>query len=324
MNLNIKNTVFIGFFLAIALLFSSCLRSNAKGRSEEKKIVSEHIPLADPFILLYNDVYYAYGTSNDNGFEAYYSDNLLDWKRHPQLILHKDDSYGDKWFWAPEVYYNEVDQKFYLYYSVEEHIAVATSDSPLGPFVQSVKEPMRDEKAIDSSVFIDDDGTPYIFFVRFTDGNVIWGAELEKDWVTIKESTLKQCIVADKGWETELGKVAEGPSVKKKDGVYYLIYSANDFRSQGYGVAFAVSDSPLGEWKKSDKNPILQKPVNGLVGTGHGAIFTDKDGGEKYVFHAHNSTEKVHPRLMYIVDMELDKGNVTVDESTIVTPIEIE
>ena len=53
--------------------------------------------------------------------------------------------------------------------------------------------------------------------------------------------------------------MAEGPSVLKKEGIYYLIYSANHFESKNYGVGYATSDSPMGPWKKYEENPILQR-----------------------------------------------------------------
>ena len=40
-----------------------------------------------------------------------------------------------------------------------------TADVPQGPFRQEVKQPIWDEKSIDTSLFIDDDGTPYLYFV---------------------------------------------------------------------------------------------------------------------------------------------------------------
>ena len=95
---------------------------------------------------------------------------------------------------APEVYYIGSKKKFYLFYSTEEHICVATADAPQGPFRQEVKQPIWDEKSIDTSLFIDDDGTPYLYFVRFTDGNVIWVAEMNDDLTGIKQETLTECI----------------------------------------------------------------------------------------------------------------------------------
>ncbi len=188
-----------------------------------KDLVSNVLPIADPYILFYNGMYYAYGTSRADGFEVYSSNDLKSWERSLRLALNKEDSYGDKWFWAPEVYYVEKDKKFYMYYSVEEHVCVATSDSPLGPFVQDVKKPIREEKGIDTSVFFDEDGKAYLYFVRFTNGNVIWCAELEENLKEIKEETLTQCIEAAEPWEMVFGKVAEGPSIVKRDGLYYLL-----------------------------------------------------------------------------------------------------
>jgi beta-xylosidase len=297
---------------------------NGKGPDKDKvQIIAEHVDFADPYILSHEGTYYAYGTSSDSGFEAFSSKDLLHWKRHPRLILDKKDSYGERWFWAPEVFYNPTDEMFYLFYSAQEHICVATSDSPLGPFVQTAQEPMRAERSIDSTLFIDDDGTAYIFFVRFVGGNVIWCAELEDDWMTIREETLAQCVAVSEKWEMRQAKVAEGPSVIKKDGVYYMLYSANDYQSRDYGVGFARADSPVGPWVKSRSNPILQKPANGLLGTGHGAYLTDSDGKYKYVFHAHFGHNSVHPRQMYILDMEIGEGSISMDHDSIITPVEI-
>ena len=225
-------------------------------------------------------------------------------KKQETLKLSKEDSYGDKWFWAPEVYYVEEDKKFYMFYSVEEHVCVATSDSPLGPFVQDEKKPIREEKGIDTSVFFDEDGKAYLYFVRFTNGNVIWCAELKDNLKEIKEETLTQCVEATEPWELVFGKVAEGPSIVKQDGLYYMFYSANDFRSQDYAVGYATSDSPFGPWRKSKKNPLLHK-VEELVGTGHGAPFLDRSGGYRYIFHAHKSRTEVNQRNSYIIDMSL-------------------
>lgn len=78
------------------------------------------VHLADPFILLFEDTYFAYGTGASDGIEVMISKDLKQWSRVNNdcggLALHKNDSYGDKWFWAPEVYY--INDKFYMYYSI--------------------------------------------------------------------------------------------------------------------------------------------------------------------------------------------------------------
>jgi beta-xylosidase len=263
---------------------------------------AQKLPLADPFILYYNNLYYAYGTTDPDGIAVYTSADLTYWTKAQNLALHKNNSYADRWFWAPEVYY--LNGQFYMYYSADEHICVATGSSPLGPFVQDVQQPMLPDKAIDNSLFIDDDGTPYLFFVRFTDGNAVWMAELEDDYKTIKTSTMRLCFAANtSGWEADLGKVTEGPFCIKYNGWYYLTYSANDYRSQNYGVGYAFAFNINAAWTKFGDNPIFQKPNNTLFGTGHHCFFRDRNDNLKMAFHAHKSATEVNPREMYITDV---------------------
>lgn len=197
---------------------------------------------------------------------------------------------------------------------------MATADTPQGPFRQEVKQPIWDEKSIDTSLFIDDDGTPYLYFVRFTGGNVIWVARVNDDLTSIRQETLTECVRVEEPWELSQDKparVAEGPSVLKKDGTYYLVYSANHFESKNYGVGYATASSPMGPWKKYGGNPILQR-ADGLTGTGHGAPFCGKDGKWKYIFHAHWNSEKVQPRTSYIKDFTFsDCGTIAIGGSLI-------
>ena len=48
-----------------------------------KELVSDVLPIADPYILFYNDTYYAYGTSRADGFEVYSSKDMKSWERSP-------------------------------------------------------------------------------------------------------------------------------------------------------------------------------------------------------------------------------------------------
>lgn len=311
---------FICMYLFLSAMLTSCQSCSSDYKNVDDIVVEEvatPLLLADPFIMLHEGIYYAYGTHADDGIEVYTSDDLQTWK-YKGMALQKKDVWADRWFWAPEVY--EVNGKFYMYYSADEHICVATADSPAGPFRQEVKQPIWDEKSIDTSLFIDDDGTPYLYFVRFTDGNVIWVAEMNDDLTAIKQETLKECIRVGEPWELSQdkpAKVAEGPSILKKEGVYYLIYSANHFESKNYGVGYATSDSPMGPWKKYEGNPILQR-ADGLTGTGHGAPFCCKDGSWKYIFHAHWDSAEVQPRVSYIKDLAIsDQGVVSISGSLI-------
>lgn len=89
------------------------------------------IELADPYILLDGGKYYAYGTRDDNGIRCYSSDDQRSWK-YEGLALHKDNTTESIFFWAPEVYH--LGDKYYMYYSANQRLFVATGDSPKGPF----------------------------------------------------------------------------------------------------------------------------------------------------------------------------------------------
>ncbi|MCK4982060.1 MAG: family 43 glycosylhydrolase, partial [Victivallaceae bacterium] len=144
---------------------------------------------ADPFILKHDGVYYLYCTADthltDLGIPVYKSTDLVNWEgpcgAGPHgLALYKDDVWGDRMFWGGDVV--EKNGKFYMYPTVEEHLVVAVSDSPIGPFVQKDKKPMHESpKEIDGSVFIDDDGKAYIYFIRLEGGNKIFVAKLSDD-----------------------------------------------------------------------------------------------------------------------------------------------
>lgn len=320
-----KRFFFAIIFLSIFSQAYSCKEKELEDQPSQEETIINKVPLGDPFILLWEGKYYAYGTLSADGIAVFVSDDLLTWTVPSEapagLALKKADVWADRWFWAPEVYH--VNGKFYLYYSADEHICVATSNSPLGPFKQDVFKPMIDgEKCIDNSLFIDEDGKPYLLFDRFNDGLNIWVAELEANLTDIKPETMKACIHVSQTWETVWPRVNEGAFVIKRNGVYYMTYSANSYESQLYGIGVATATDIKGPWVKYDANPIYQKPGK-LVGIGHSAMFTDKQGQLRIVFHAHNSTAKIHPRHMYIskVGFENKSGKeVMVIDENYITP----
>ena len=272
-----KKKMIIGGTMLLGLLITFCSYTGVTEKPDIPgvKAMGESVPLGDPFILLHDGVYYAYGTHAADGIEVYTSKDLKRWKLHG-LALNKEDVWADSRFWAPEIY--EIHGKFYMYYTADEHICVAISDSPVGPFRQKEKKPMiADEKMIDSSLFIDDDGKPYLFFVRFNDGNNVWVAELENDYMTIKAETMRPCVHVSQAWEEVWPRVNEGSYV-------------------------------MGEWTKYDENPILQNPGT-LQGVGHSAMFKDKEGKLRIVYHAHKDKEHIHPRGMYIGSVSFQKVN---------------
>ena len=203
------------------------------------------VPLADPFILCEKGVYYAYGTHSKEGITVATSSDLVHWKMDQGrskggLALHGDDSFGRKWFWAPEVY--RVGGRYLMYYSADLHVCAATADSPLGPFRQADKKPILERGGIDNSLFVDDDGRAWMVYVHFDRGNVVWLTEMEKDGLHAKPGTARMVLRAEKGWEMMNPRcsVTEGPFIVKIDGTYVLTYSANDYRDRDYAVGVAT------------------------------------------------------------------------------------
>lgn len=294
---------------AILFILLSLAAPAARAQSPQQGVAAREgqLLLADPFVLEDDGWYYIYGTHADDGIVVYRSRDLKHWSgrcgnARNGLALHMDDVWGERFFWAPEVY--KVGDRYLMTYSAEEHICYAESDSPCGPFVQREKRPYLDEKGIDSSIFFDDDGTPYMFWVRFTAGNVIWVAEMTPDLHEVKLETARRLIDAEEGtWERVQARVAEGPLVIKHGGKYYLTYSCNDYRSKDYAVGVAVADNVMGPYERCEGNPILHRHC-GYVGTGHHAVLRTSRGRLYIVYHAHNSGERIHPRQTLIAPLK--------------------
>lgn len=291
----------------------------------QAKIQDSEIFLADPYILLEDGIYYAYGTESDSGINCYTSEDLENWK-FAGLALDMKNTTEKKWFWAPEVYH--IGNRYLMYYSANEHLYVAEGNSPTGPFKQiggyMMENLIGKEQCIDSSIYFSEDGTPYLFFVRFNDGNCIWQCQLKEDCITPVPGTLKLCFKAEEPWERVKAKVAEGPNVLCKGKKVYLSYSANDYKSQDYAVGYATSkDVASGQWTKNPGNPILHR-WEGQFGTGHHSFFYDKKGKLRIVYHAHFSEHQIGPRRMYIGTASLRKGKLKIKHDPIISPKRID
>ena len=270
-----------------------------------------------------SNTYYLYGTNDHNsgnGFIGYSSTDGDNWKEFTALT--KGQSFGTQGFWAPQIFF--YNNKYYMAYTADENIAIATADKPTGPFTQNViKQLDAPVKQIDPFVFIDDNGKKYLYHVRLTNGNRIFVAEMNDDLSAINESTLKECIsgaVNTQPWENTQNvdwTVTEGVTVLKHKGKYYMIYSANDFRNIDYAVGYATANSPLGPWVKYSGNPIISRKDLGINGTGHGDFFTDKEGNLQYVFHTHNSNTIVGPRKTAVIKASFVDGGDGMDKIVI-------
>lgn len=280
--------------------------------SQKQAGPSSFIYQADPTIFHHGGLYYLYGTDGstpDEGIKVWVSKDAKSFKPgHPTdsgFALRKGDAFGTKGFWAPQIWTS--DKKYYIAYTANEHIAIASSDAPTGPFKGANTSIIPEQKTIDPYVFTDDDGKKYLYHVEFDNGNKIFVALLKSDLSGIVRETDVLCVQAQAPWETVMASVVEGPTVIKHNGWYYLIYSANHFLSKSYAVGYATSKSPLGPWTKSETNPILSTANTGAPGVGHGDLFFDQTGRMFYICHTHYSDSAVSPRKTAVVSASFEK-----------------
>jgi beta-xylosidase len=269
--------------------------------------------LADPFLTRTPSGYVIYGTGDParrgmRSFEAIVSDDLKRWRRVDPVLQSPDPALGDD-FWAPEVVF--ADGSYWMYYSVGHgivghHIRVASSRSPLGPFVdEGVNLTPGETFAIDAHPFHDADGSWYLYFARDVLDSTTPGTHLAVVRLTTMTRTASEphpVLSPYAQWQIyERGRLMygrardwytlEGPSVIIHDGVYHLFFSGGSWESPGYGVAFATAPDPLGPWTRpgGDGPTVLNSTVTGLIGPGHNSLL-GLDGGRVLIaYHAWDS-----------------------------------
>ena len=308
-----------------------------KEKAKKQVKQGEEIFFADPTVFVQDGTYYLTGTRNAEplGFQLLKSDDLRFWKEAGAdtlgLVLRKDHTaFGEKGFWAPQILKHN--GRYLMTYTASEQTALARSESLGGPYTQEIIEPIDgSEKNIDSFLFKDEDGKYYLYHVRFYNGNYIWVAEFDIDKGKIKPETLKKCFDCTEEWERTSNyksePIMEGPTVIKKDGFYYLFYSANHFKNIDYAVGYATAPTPFGPWTKSQNSPIIHRSIVGENGSGHGDLFQDKEGNYWYVFHVHNSDTEIDPRRTRIIPLKFTLNektgiyDITADANSIIIPL---
>lgn len=295
--------------------------------------------IGDPYILKTSaGKYYCYPTSAINdGFKAWSSDNLTDWKDEGFVYERSKNvkAWGYKQFWAPEVI--EHNGNYYMFYTARWQlkdslrIGVAVSDSPLGPFIDVYDRPLFDfgYAAIDAHVQVEEDGRVYLYYSRDCSENIIdgrkeshiYGMELNVDMVTVK-SEAHLLLKPDQEWEFKSGpdwRWNEGPFVVKHSGLYYLMYSANCFAHRDYSVGYAVSEQPLGPYTKYDHNPVLYAKTPDVSGLGHHSVTVSPDDSELFiVYHTHTDPKEGGGNRQVCIDRMTfrDDGSIEVHGPT--------
>ena len=279
--------------------------------------------LADPACLLHEGTYYAVGTGVAEAGGTYQpsrvvpmlrSKDLQRWEPVGPVLAPPAEEVGGQ-FWAPELAYDQ--GTFYLYYHASGNghgfrIRVATSKTPEGPYTdigRPMTDVLRNNFAIDSAFFRDDDGQRYLFYATDfydSDATTFRGTALVVDkmksmtelaghpqtvmrahwqWQVYQRNRLMGGVRAD--WYT-----LEGPSVVKHGGKYYCLYSGGNYQNDTYGVDYLVADQLSGPWREAGqfRGPQIMRTIPGeVIGPGHNGLVKSPDGKRDYIlYHAWN------------------------------------
>lgn len=250
--------------LLIAGLLAGC-QSSKKGNLSEKgensvpvtthralnPIAPPGVFIADPEVRQMPDGrVYVYGSRDEpgnswcsNSYDVLSSSDLVDWHVEQYSFatkgLGKQTDYTDKVLYAPDgIYHNG---KYYLYYCLAadgENEGVAVASSPYGPFKEG--KAIKGISGIDPSVFIDDDGQAYLFWGQWH----VRGAKLSKDMLSIEGAVHDSLLT----YKTHFFN--EGSSVRKRNGIYYLVYGSHSRHGESNCATldYATATSPLGPY----------------------------------------------------------------------------
>lgn len=268
----------------------------------------------DPDVMVVGSIYYAYATNSVSGnIQIIESSDLTHWTAVGNALPNLPSWATADYTWAPSVAF--IGGKYDLYYAVDptatttECLSVATSTSPLGPFVDSSTAPLECQPslggAIDPDAFVDTNGTSYLLWKSGGAGTSrIWAQQLDPSGTTFATgSTATTILVPAQSWEA--GTV-EAPDLVAANGRYFLFYSGNDWSSANYAVGVATCAGPLGPCGDASPNPILSSG-NGVSGPGGESVFPDTNGHFWIAFDAWNpaAVGASNSRGLYLRSLDL-------------------
>ncbi len=259
--------------------------------------LGEYGVFGDPGIIPLDGKFYIYPTTDGiNGwqstlFHTFSSSDLLHWTDEGVILDFADIPWtGGVMAWAPSAI--ERNGKYYFYYSGGRYgynetgrdggrnIGVAVADTPNGPFTDIgyplVPAGTRRGQMIDPQVYIDDDGTPYLYW-----GNGgLYVAKLAEDMISLDGEI----------YTITPEHFTEGVFVVKRNGKYYFTWSEGNTERGDYRVRWGVSDSPIERPQGSQlliHRDFAKDPR--IMCTGHHSILNVPGTDEWYVcYHRFN------------------------------------
>jgi arabinan endo-1,5-alpha-L-arabinosidase len=285
----------------------------------------------DPALIRAPDgFYYAYATQTERGgkminIQAARSSDLFRWQ-HLGDVLPAKPAWASKTqdFWAPHV--TRDGRRYIMYYSAkpdtadERHglcLAVATSSSPAGPFVD-VGKPLKCGEGfvnIDPMAF-DDPATGKRLLYWGSGFKPIKVQELGPDRMSFAPGSSATELVWPNPVKDAFPVLVEGAWVVRRGGWYYLFYSGDNCcgAKANYAVMVARSKSATGPFETLEQatgkpHSIVLEKYGYWFAPGHNAIVTDRSGSDWIVYHAVDTrkprekpTDDVNTRRIMLID----------------------
>lgn len=276
---------------------------------------------ADPEGVVFDDKYWIYPTysapyERQVYLDAFSSKDLVHWEFHHRIIDTSEVKWAKKAMWAPAIISKE--DKYYLFFAANDiqsdqelgGIGVAVASEASGPFKDLLGKPLigkfhNGAQPIDQFVY-NDNGDYYMFYGGWGHCNV---AKLNDDFtgfVPFEDGTVFKEVTPD--------KYVEGPFMFKKDEKYYFMWSEGGWTGPDYSVAYAISDSPLGPFKRV--GTILQQDMEIATGAGHHSIIKNPETQDYYiVYHRRPLTETDRNSRVTCIDI------LTFDKDGFINPV---
>lgn len=270
-------------------------------------ILDEDFP--DPAVILAPDgCYYAYATQtlrNGNwiNIQVSRSVDLIHWEHVGDALPEKPEwAQTTQDFWAPSVIYDGT--TYFMYYSATPDVchhherghalAVATSNSPEGPFVDMGMPLLLGAgfEYIDPMAYDDPVTGKHLLY---------WGSgfqpikvqELASDRLSFAPDSNPIDLIWPNGRHGAFPRLVEASWVIRHDDFYYLFYSGDNCcgADAEYGVMIARSQSATGpfetlEQAKGVPHSLMLFKSERWLAPGHNCIVDDKAGQVWIIYHA--------------------------------------
>ncbi|WP_146399558.1 glycoside hydrolase family 43 protein [Planctomycetes bacterium CA13] len=308
--------LFLSLLVPVSHLFT---QQTALGDTTSEKATSGNpvVPgwYADPEGIIIGDEYWIFPTfsaayDEQLHLDAFSSPDLVNWTRHERVLDNKIVKWVRRALWAPAII--EKSGKYFLFFGANDvhdgeigGIGVAVADHPAGPYTDHLGKPLigkihNGAQPIDQFAFLDEDGQYYMIYGGWSHCNI---AKLKDDFtgfLPFDDGTVFKEITPD-------GYV-EGPTMFRRNGKYYFMWSEGGWGGPNYCVAYAIADSPLGPFKRIAK--VLQQDPKVATGAGHHSVIHEPNEDLWYaIYHRRplGETDANH-RVTCIDRMEFDSN----------------